>query len=54
MIEHLLSYLLFLPAIGGLILLLGRRNETFVKLGGIVVSAVVFVLSLILWFHYHS
>jgi NADH-quinone oxidoreductase subunit M len=54
MIEHLLSFVLFLPTIGGLLLLLGRRNESFVKFGALGLSTIVFALSLGLWFGYDT
>ncbi len=52
MIPNLLTYLLFLPLIGGLIVLLLRRNESLVKWGGVIVSTAVFLLSLPLYFAY--
>ncbi|MAT40170.1 MAG: NADH-quinone oxidoreductase subunit M [Ectothiorhodospiraceae bacterium] len=51
--EHLLTIVIFLPLLGGLVLLLGRRNETFVKAGGILVSLLTFAISLGLFFGYN-
>ncbi len=50
MIPHLLSILIFLPLAGALLLLLFRNNERLVKAGGLIVSLVVFLLSLPLYF----
>lgn len=52
MIPHILTYLLFLPLIGAILVLLARRSADAARWTGLAVSLVTFVLSLPLFFSY--
>ncbi len=52
MTSHLLTIVLFLPLLGGLVLMLARRNGNAVKIGGLLISLVTFAVSLGLWMGY--
>ena len=48
--NYLLTYLLFVPLAGGLLLLLiNKEKETLIRYFGLAVSVVVFIISLVLY-----
>ena len=53
--SYLITYLLLVPLIGGvLLLLLEKTKEDFIRYGGLVISLITFIISLVLYFQFDS
>lgn len=53
--SFLVSYLIFLPLLGSLVLLfINKKNENLIKYFGLFISALVFVISLIIYFTFNT
>lgn len=53
--SFLVSYLIFLPLLGSLVLLfINKSNENLIKYFGLFVSTLVFIISLIIYFNFDS
>jgi NADH-quinone oxidoreductase subunit M len=54
-VSQLLTYIIFLPAIGSLLLLLFKRDDTLtIKIFGIVITALTFVTSLMMYWSFDA
>ena len=52
-VSHLLTFILFIPTLGALVLLfVPARHESSIRWTALVTSLIVFVLSLVLWFRF--
>jgi NADH-quinone oxidoreductase subunit M len=53
--NYLISYLLFVPLIGGILLLLiNKSRENLIRYAGLAVSLIAFVISLIMYFNFDA
>ena len=51
--SHLITYLLFAPFIGGILLLfIGNKKENLIRYFGLAVSIITFIISLIIYFNF--